>query len=121
VSTRRRIPELSAIEFTGSRAITAYSKEGRDLCREMSWEFEMGADEVEGALRASQKGHPLLMGVDVKWRARRVANRLRRAADFQVAAGVELVKFRVQFRTEFADVLMPPKKKPSKKFDFEDE
>lgn len=121
MSTRKRIPELSAIEFSGSRAITTYSKEGRDLCREMSWEFEMGADEVYAALVASQKGHPLLFNVDVKWRARRVANRLRRASELQVASGVELVKFRIQFRTEFADVLMPPKATKAKKFDFEDE
>lgn len=121
MGTRNRIPELSAIEFTGSKDITRYSKEGRDLCREVAWEFEMGADEVYAALVASKKGHPLLFNVDVKWRARRVANRLRRASDHASAAGVEVVKFRVQFRQEFADVLMPAKKKPAKKFDFEDE
>lgn len=121
MGTRTRIPELSAIEWTGSKAITAYSKEARDICRELSWEFEMGADELYGALVASQKGHPLLFNVDVKWRARRVTNRLRRAADLAAATGTEVVKLRLQFRQEFADVLAPPKKKPAKKFDFEDD
>ena len=121
MSTRNRIPELSAIEFTGARSVTDYSKTGRDLCREMAWEFEMGADEFYAALVASQKGHPLLFNVDVKWRARRVANRLRRAGDHAAAAGVEVVKFRMQFRQEFADVLNPPKAKPAKRFDFKDD
>lgn len=118
MSTRNRIPELSAIQWTGSKAVTAYSKQGRDLCREMSWEFEMGADELYAALVASQKGHPLLFNVDVKWRAKRVTNRLRRASDYQAASGIELVKFRLQFQQEFADVINPAKSKPKKKFDF---
>lgn len=121
MSTRRRIPELSAIEWTGASAITTYAKEGRDICRELCWEFGMAADELYGALVASQKGHPMLFNVDVKWRARRVAKRLNRAADHAAAAGVEVVKLRLQFRKEFADVIAPAKAKPAKKFDFEDD
>lgn len=121
MSTRKRIPELSAIEWTGASAITRYAKEGRDICRELTWEFEMGAEELYGALVSSQKGHPLLFNVDVKWRARRVVKRLHRAADHAAAAGVEVVKLRLQFRQEFADVIAPAKRKPTKKFDFEDE
>ncbi|MGI8333517.1 hypothetical protein ACRYCC_26490 [Actinomadura scrupuli] len=120
MSTRKRIPELAAIPFTGAKSITQYSKEGRNICRELAWEFEMAAEEVYGALVASQKGHPLLLGVDVKWRARRVRSRLLRAAEQAQGAGVELVKFHAQFRREFADILNPPsKKKPA--FDFNDD
>lgn len=120
MSTRKRIPELSAIEWTGSRAVTLYAKEGRGLCRELSWEFGMAADELYGALVASQKGHPALLGVDVRWRARRVVRRLNRAADHAAAAGVEVVKLRLQFQKEFADIINPPRK-PAKTFDFKDD
>jgi hypothetical protein len=122
VSARNRsIPELAAIPFVGAKSVTAYSKAGREICRDLSWEFEMAADEVYAALVASQKGHVLLMGVDVKWRARRVKNRLLRASESAAAAGVELVAFHAQFRREFADVLAPARDKKRPKFDFEDE
>jgi hypothetical protein len=117
MSMKRKIPELSSIPFTGSKSITAYSKAGRELSRDLGMEFEFAADEVYGALVASQKGHPALFGVDVKLRARRVAQRLKRASELQKASGVELVKFHVQFRREFIDILQPEKKKP--KFDFD--
>jgi hypothetical protein len=120
LSTRKRIPELSAIPFTGAQSITSYSKEGRGICRELTWEFEMAAEEVYAALVASQKGNPLLFGVDVKRRANRVRKRLLRAAESTAEAGAELVRFHAQFRKEFADVLRPPAaKKP--RFDFDDE
>ncbi|WP_285696025.1 hypothetical protein [Actinomadura sp. NBRC 104412] len=120
MSARKRIPELSNIPFTGAKSITQYSQASRGICRDLATEFDMAADEVYGALIASQKGNPLLLGVDVKLRARRVRNRLRRASEHAKGAAVESVKFHSQFRKEFADVLNPPKpKKP--KFDFKDE
>jgi hypothetical protein len=118
VTGKRRIPELSNIPFTGSKSITAYSQAGRSLCRDLGMEFEFAAEEVRAALIGAQKGHPLLMGVDVRIRARRVARRLKRASELQKAAGAELVRFHTQFRVEFADILNPPKPKP--KFDFKD-
>lgn len=120
MSTRKRIPELQAIEFTGTASISRYAKEARSLCREMAWEFEMAGDEVYSVLVATGKGHPLLMKVDVRWRARRVRKRLRRAADYVSSAGVETVRFNVQFRTDFADVITPIPIKPAKRFDFND-
>ncbi len=120
-SGKARIPELANIPFTGSKSITAYSNEARNLCRDLAVEFDMAADEVYGALIASQKGHPLLLGVDVRLRARRVRNRLKRAAEHARGAAVESVKFHAQFRREFADILNPPKEKAKKKFDWKDD
>jgi hypothetical protein len=120
----KRIDGLSDIEFTGARSVAEYSRAGRDLCRDASIEFGFSADEIEGALVAAMKGHPLLAVVgapDVRMRARRVAKRLRRAAELQHGAAVELVKFHSQFRREFADILNPPKTKSGKKFDFKDD
>src|SRR5690242_21197334 len=51
----------------------------------------------------SQKGNPLLFGVDVRLRARRVKKRLQRAGEHTKAAGAEMVRFHAQFRKEFAD------------------
>lgn len=119
MSTKRKIPELAEIEFTGAKSITRYSQEGRGICRDLSFEFQMAADEVYAALTNTSKGHPLLLGVDVKIRARRVRNRLRRAGEHTACAAAELVAFHAQFRKEFADVLRPIK--PKKAFDFEEE
>lgn len=120
MSTKKRIPELSAIPFTASRSITEYSQTGRGLCRELSWEFEMAAEEVYGVLVAEGKGNPLLMGMDVKRRARRVRNRLLRASSSTADAGVELVKFHSQFRREFAEILNPPRERKPE-FDWKDD
>ncbi|MCP2336125.1 hypothetical protein [Actinomadura rupiterrae] len=117
--SKDRIPELSEIPFTGAKSITAYSQAGRKLCRDLTIEFDMAADEVYAALVASQKGNPMLLGVDVRIRARRVQKRLKRASEHTKAAGAEMVRFHAQFRKEFADVLNPPKSKP--KFNFKDD
>lgn len=115
-SGRSRIPELSAIPWEGPKAITQYARVGRDLCRDLNQELELGADELYAVLVRSFKGHPLLAIVgapDVRLRAKRVVKRLKRAAELQKGAGVELVKFHAQFRKEFADVL--PQAKPEKR------
>ncbi|MGW4641784.1 hypothetical protein ACWEN6_24920 [Sphaerisporangium sp. NPDC004334] len=112
---RSRIPELSAIPWEGPVAVTQYAKVGRDLCRDLGEEFNVGADELYAVLIRSFVGHPVLavLGApDVKLRARRVVRRLKRAAELEKGAGVELVKFHAQFRKEFIDVL--PQAKPKK-------
>lgn len=110
---RGRIPELSTIPWAGPRAITDYARVGRDLCRDLGEELNIGSDELYAVLIRSFKGHPvlaLLGAPDVRMRARRVVKRLKRAAELQRGAGVELVKFHAQFRKEFVDVL--PQAKP---------
>ncbi|MGW4426575.1 hypothetical protein [Streptosporangium sp. NPDC004631] len=113
---RSRIPELSNIPWQGPVAITQYAKVGRDLCRDLGEEFNLGSDELYAVLIRSFKGHPVLSvfgAPDVKMRARRVIKRLKRAAELQRGAGVELVKFHAQFRKEFVDIL--PQAKPEKR------
>lgn len=118
MSNERRIDALSKIEFEGAKDITVYSKTARDLLRDLTREFEFAADEVQAVLTIAGKGHPLLFGADTKWRARRVARRLKRAAELTQGAAVEAIKFHTQFRIEFADVLSPPKtSKRTFKFD----
>ncbi|MFB4300661.1 hypothetical protein [Actinomadura sp. NTSP31] len=118
--SKDRIPELANIPFTGSKSITEYSQAGRSICRDLTIEFELASEEVYAALVGSQKGNPLLFGVDVRLRARRVKKRLQRAGEHTKAAGAEMVRFHAQFRKEFADVLNPPRK-PTRIFDFKED
>ena len=117
---RKRIPELEAIEFTGSKSIADYSRAARDLSRDMSNEVEFAAESLVAVL-SRQKGHPLLGGIDVKMRARRVARRLWRMSQLYNGAAVEAVKFNTEFKLQFADVMKPKSKVPAKRFDFDDD
>ena len=118
---RKRIPELEAIEFTGAKSIAAYSRSLRDLCRDIANECEFSGEEVIAVL-SRQKGHPLLAGIDVRIRARRVAKRLFRVSQLQNGAAIESVKFNQEFKLQFADVINPkPDKAPARRFDFDDD
>jgi hypothetical protein len=116
----QRIPELSGIEFTGHASVAEYAKRLRNLCRDMSDETAMGSEELYAVL-SRQKGHPLLAGIDVKLRARRVSRRLHRVADLMAGAQIETVKFYSEFRVQFADAINPPRRKPAQQFDFNDD
>lgn len=117
---RQRIPELAGIEFTGHTAVAAYAKELRALCRDMSDEANYAAEELFAVL-SRQKGHPLLAGMDVRIRARRVARRLQRVSDLMAGGSVEAVKFYAEFRAQFADAINPPKQRVKVQFDFNDD
>jgi hypothetical protein len=117
---RKRIPELSGIEFTGHESVKAYAQELRNLCRDMSDEASMGAAELHAVL-SRQKGHPLLMGVDVRLRSRRVCKRLERVSELMAGATVEAVKFYAEFRTQFAEAINPSPRPSRSRFDFNDD
>lgn len=117
---RTRIPELKGIEFTGHASIKRYSTKLRELQRDLAHELDYAAEELYAVLCA-QKGHPLLAGLDIRLRARRVSRRLHRIAELNAGAAVEAVRFYAQFRQEFQDIINPPKSKPRKDFDFNDD
>jgi hypothetical protein len=111
--------ELSMIELNGTSGLAAYSKAGRDVCRDLAAEMDWAAHEVQAALIRMDK-HPLLTGIKTRYHARRVASRLRRARDLQVGAGIEMVKFWYEYRNRFGEAIAPPKaraKRPT--WDFE--
>jgi hypothetical protein len=118
--TRNRIPELESIEFTGHQSVARYAKEARALCRDLAHEFDFAGEELQAVL-SRQKGHPLLMGVDIRLRARKVTKRLHRASELAAGAAVESVKLYQEFRLQFADAITPKDRKPAKAFDFNDE
>jgi hypothetical protein len=118
-SSSTRIPELSTIEIRSTSALKKYIDESRRLARDFSVELDWGAEEITAVLTATGKGNPWLMGVDVKWRARRVAQRARRAAELQRGSAVELVRLWQDFVIQFAPAL-EKHKTPAKTFNFDD-
>lgn len=112
---RTRIPELQVIEFRGAKSIAEYSRKLRALGRDLAAELDASGEEVRAVL-SRQKGHPLLFGVDVKVRARKVAKRLYRAAELSQGVATEAVKFNQEFRLQFAPVIQP---RPQRRRDFD--
>lgn len=116
---RGRIPELSGIEFTGKSSVEAYAKALRNLFRDLSFEVEFGSGELYQVL-ARQQGHPLLMGFDVRIRARRVCRRLDRLARLMGGGCVESVAFYQEFRRQFEPAISPQRQRqPARAFDWE--
>jgi hypothetical protein len=109
--------ELSMIDLNSTEAMAAYSKAGRDLCRDIASELDWAAHETQAALSRMQK-HPLLATIKVRFHARRVASRLRRARDLQVGAGIEMVKFWHEYRRRFGPAINPPKQRTPNNWDF---
>lgn len=112
--------ELSMIELNGTKGLAQYSKAGRDLSRDIAQELDWAAHEVQASL-ARMHGHPLLMNIRVRFHARRVAARLRRARDLQVGVGIEMVKFWQEYRARFGPAISPSKAPARRaRWDFED-
>jgi len=108
---RGRIPELSGIEFTGHESVKDYAATLRGLFRDLAFEVEFGRGELYEVL-TRQQGHPLLMGIDVRIRARRVCKRLDRLSALMGGGVTEAVAFYREFRLQFAPALQPEKKRP---------
>jgi hypothetical protein len=115
VSTARdRIEEIADCEFTGKRVaerIARYAQLTQRLAHDMARELDNTEEAVTAALR-QLKGHPLLAGVDVRLRARRVTRPLREARELCKGISAEVVAFNMQFRTDFAQAL--DTKRPTK-------
>jgi hypothetical protein len=109
--------ELSMIELRSTEGLATYSKAGRDLCRDIASELDWAAHEVQASL-SRMHGHPLLLNIKVKWHARRVAARLRRARDLQVGSGIELVKFWHEYRQRFGPAISPAPQRTPKTWKF---
>jgi hypothetical protein len=100
----RKISELENVEFRGSlgEAFTAYAEAAQGLTGPLAFELEVAANDAEAAM-AALKGHPLLLGIDTRIRARRVAKRLKRAAELAEGIGKEVGKFPTEYRRQIVD------------------
>lgn len=114
------IPELDAIELNSAAALKQYAGEARKIQRALATQFEMASEEIYAVLCASGQGNPLLMGIDVKIKAKRVRARLRRASKAASESSIECTRMWVQFVREFGDVIKPAKRQPKQKFNWEE-
>jgi hypothetical protein len=96
--------------------ISQYAALTQQFAHDVARELATAEDAASAAMR-QLKGHPMLAGVDVRWRARRVTRVLREARELCEGISAESVAFNVQFRNEFADAL----KRPTKKKDYKGE
>lgn len=117
--TGQRINEIADCEFVGKNLagqIAQYATLTQQLAHDLVRELAVSEEAAVAAMRRL-RGHPMLAGVDVRWRARRVARVLREARELCEGVSAECVAFNVQFRTEFAEQL---RAKPKKK-DYDEE
>lgn len=104
MSRDRRIDELTQIEFVGSlsEAFEAYSRELYALARRWQFELDMAASDSRAAMESLQ-GHPLLLGLDVRLKARRVSTRLKRAQALAHGLAEEARRFDRAYRRHFLE------------------
>lgn len=101
-SGHSRIGELADVEFVGNvgTQVVAYAKKTRRFARDLAAELDTGAEDARKAMN-QLKGHPALMGIDVRLRSRRVARRLTRAKECALAISAESIKFAAEYRKQF--------------------
>jgi hypothetical protein len=102
-----RLDEIAECEFLGKDLpgqVTQYARLTQQFAHDLARELAQAEEAALAAMR-QLTGHPLLAGIDVRLRARRVARVLREARELCVGVSSECVAFTVQFRTEFADAL----------------
>jgi hypothetical protein len=102
-----RLDEIADCEFVGKNLagrIAQYATLTQQFAHDLARELATAQEAAHAAMR-QLAGHPLLRGVDVRWRARRVARVLREARELCEGISAESVAFNVQFRQEFAAAL----------------
>jgi hypothetical protein len=117
-TVRGRIPELSGVQFTGKASVEKYAATLRNLFRDLAFEVEFGSGELYAVL-SRQQGHPLLMGLDVRLRARRVCRRLDRLSRLMGGGCVEAVAFYAEFRRQFEPAIAPQRPRQPQRFDWD--
>jgi len=110
-----RLDEIAGIEFHGKvpAKIAAYTLATQRFAHDLARELDHAEAAAEAAM-GQLKGHPLLLGVDVRARAWRVARQLREAREIAQGISAEAVKFNLQFRQEFLDALEAMEKRDTK-------
>lgn len=112
-TAEKRLDEIADCEFVGKNVagqIAQYATLTQQLAHDLAREISTAEQAAMAAMR-QLKGHPMLRGVDVRWRARRVTRVLREARELCEGISAECVAFNVQFRHEFAHALRPGKAK----------
>ncbi|XKK40245.1 hypothetical protein HFP72_05980 [Nocardiopsis sp. ARC36] len=97
-----RMDEMAEIEFFGpvGTQVIRYARTSRRFARDLAAELESAAHDARVAM-GGLKGHPALLGLDVKIRARRVSRKLKRAKELAQGISAESVKFAAEYRKQF--------------------
>lgn len=103
---QNRLDAIANIEFHGKvpAKIAEYSAANQKFAHDLTRELDTAHNAAEAAM-GQLKGHPMLMGVDIRARAFWVAQVLAEARELTQGISAEIVKFNLQFRTEFAEAL----------------
>ncbi|MBO4274948.1 hypothetical protein [Microbispora triticiradicis] len=114
-----RLDEIADIEFHGKvpAKIAAYTLATQRFAHDLARELDHAEAAAEAAM-TQLKGHPMLLRVDVRARAWRVARHLREAREIAQGISAEAVKFNLQFRQEFLDALQAIEKRDTKRSDY---
>jgi hypothetical protein len=117
-SVEKRIDEIADCEFVGKDIAGQFARYARlnqllahDLARELA-----NAEEAAQQAMRQLKGHPLLAGIDVMLRARKVTRVFREAREVCEGISAECVAFHVQFRQEYAEELRGKRNAKSKDY-----
>lgn len=104
-SGEARLDAMGSIEFDGAvgKKIAQYGQVTQKFGHDLATELDEAAAQANKAIR-KLRGHPLLIGVDVYFRARWCTRHLRRAAELARGVSAESVKFTLQYRREFLDI-----------------
>jgi hypothetical protein len=104
-SGESRLDAMGDIEFDGAvgKKIAEYGQVTQKFGHDLAAELDEAAAQANKAIR-KLKGHPLLVGVDVYFRARWCTRHLRRAAELARGVSAESVRFTLQYRREFLDI-----------------
>lgn len=115
-SRTRYVSPLSQIEFDAASDIFKYADTLRQLGRCEQLELHTAADELQAVLERSTGN--IFERVAAKRKARKIANRLRKAADHARGMSVCGVQLARAFKMEYAAALNPPKRSPRKVLDW---
>ena len=106
--------ELGEIEFFGpvGTQVIRYARTSRRFARDLAAELESAAHDSRVAMSAL-KGHPALLGLDVKIRARRVSRKLKRAKELAQGISAESVKFAANTASSSSMPRLPCARRPA--------
>lgn len=116
-SNRSHKTPLADIEFESASDIVKYGDVMRQVGRTQQLELHTAADELQAVL-AQSTGSVFDRAV-ARRKARKIANRLRRAADSSRNLAVEGVRLQRDFRREYKELIDPPKKQKGKTINWE--
>lgn len=101
------VKALDDVELTDQHSLNAFCEALRKLCSRLAVETAIGTGQLEAGAKAMAKGNgnPFLMGIDVRFKMRKVTKALGSASDHLGDAAASAVSAWTIFEAEFAEIL----------------